>query len=453
MIQKSLKLINIFSNIFILFFLFGSLLNRQVFATSVANCLDGICATPTVTEDLIDNEDPNLCPCSFTNIYPGNEFGPMTVACGDAVNAGGCGGGGWSMNCLDTQKLHLSCDIGGGANVSCANDSDCADDGGGGGKGGIPSNTPVPTAVPTVSVVANIKCNLAVNGLTPVGTYPYRSYTTQSGQNYSSAITLAGQKDGVGASLNLEVWRAPYSKNCWYGYNYLTVPAECLADIKKETAFSNKLQNDTYTLLTDFKTADQQNVTTGSYDLVCNAKDVTTNNTCTSNPYITPGANNMQNCGAGGRAIIHVVGPSITPPPECVFNGINTKLKGDANCDGIIDVADYTIWFNEFINESNGVENKKSASFNLDERVDLIDYEIWRNNRLSGGPMDSGGIFISPAVTVTTNPIITQETLPVSVTPTSWRTYLTVTPKPTSVSNIRPSYHILPVTTTQLSTE
>ena len=53
------------------------------------------------------------------------------------------------------------------------------------------------------------------------------------------------------------------------------------------------------------------------------------------------------------------------------------KAQGDANCDGKMDAADFTIWKNEYL----GQAATTTADFNADGKVDLVDYEIWRQNK------------------------------------------------------------------------
>ena len=111
--------------------------------------------------------DPPLnCPCGFNNTFPGNEFS-QSVACGSSMNAGKCGGSGWQKNCGSNEKIHLNCDSGGGANVTCAVDASC-DSGGSG--GGVPSPTkivsptvtltpsPLPTSTPAPTITAPVNC-------------------------------------------------------------------------------------------------------------------------------------------------------------------------------------------------------------------------------------------------------------------------------------------------------
>lgn len=54
------------------------------------------------------------------------------------------------------------------------------------------------------------------------------------------------------------------------------------------------------------------------------------------------------------------------------------KSKGDANCDGKIDILDFNIWREEFTKAL----NTTSSDFNNDGRVNTLDFNIWRDNSL-----------------------------------------------------------------------
>ncbi len=53
----------------------------------------------------------------------------------------------------------------------------------------------------------------------------------------------------------------------------------------------------------------------------------------------------------------------------------DTKSKGDANCDGLIDLLDFRIWAAEYSSGSG-----LSADFNGDGAVTFTDFSIWRDN-------------------------------------------------------------------------
>lgn len=85
---------------------------------------------------------------------------------------------------------------------------------------------------------------------------------------------------------------------------------------------------------------------------------------------------NAQNaCGTSDSSTrIKVAVSAITVSPGCPL----TKPKGDANCNGIVDIKDFEIWRREFT----GLINTGSADFNSDQKVTTADYGIWKNNVL-----------------------------------------------------------------------
>ncbi|MBI2465529.1 hypothetical protein HYV64_05290, partial [Candidatus Shapirobacteria bacterium] len=68
--------------------------------------------------------------------------------------------------------------------------------------------------------------------------------------------------------------------------------------------------------------------------------------------------------------------------PKPAFRG---KNKGDANCDGKIDVTDYSLWHKEFFDGNKGavVKNSWHADFTgpngkCDSKVDVYDFSLWQ---------------------------------------------------------------------------
>lgn len=70
----------------------------------------------------------------------------------------------------------------------------------------------------------------------------------------------------------------------------------------------------------------------------------------------------------------------VTPTP--VIN-CTLRSKGDANCDGAINVNDFTVFKTQLLGSKNNLlvdpNPTSSADFNNDGKVNLVDYEIWRN--------------------------------------------------------------------------
>ncbi len=66
--------------------------------------------------------------------------------------------------------------------------------------------------------------------------------------------------------------------------------------------------------------------------------------------------------------------PSLTPQPSLSPSACTRKVHGDADCDGLIKLVDFTIWLREYT----GIDNSARADFNGNGTVSLIDYEIFR---------------------------------------------------------------------------
>ncbi len=67
-------------------------------------------------------------------------------------------------------------------------------------------------------------------------------------------------------------------------------------------------------------------------------------------------------------------GPTATSTPGCT-----KKSAGDANCDGLINLADFEIYRREFT----GAVSTKTADFDASGTVNIIDFEIFRRNYLA----------------------------------------------------------------------
>lgn len=85
--------------------------------------------------------------------------------------------------------------------------------------------------------------------------------------------------------------------------------------------------------------------------------------------------------------------PTLTPTPSLAFErfcpggtaaaGSNKCQAGfaDANCDGIIDIEDFGIWKNEYLDYRRGSFTRSTweADLNCDRVVDINDFSRWRN--------------------------------------------------------------------------
>jgi len=63
------------------------------------------------------------------------------------------------------------------------------------------------------------------------------------------------------------------------------------------------------------------------------------------------------------------------------------RLAGDANSDGIVDQADYTLWYNSY----GAAGTWAQGDFNGDSLVDQADYTLWYNGYGSSTVYGSGG--------------------------------------------------------------
>jgi len=87
--------------------------------------------------------------------------------------------------------------------------------------------------------------------------------------------------------------------------------------------------------------------------------------------FVLADSNAVQSCEAAGV-------------PKPTFLG---KSKGDANCDGSIDVIDYSLWNKEYFDGGKGAVKKSTwnADFTgnagkCDGIVDTYDYSLWQKN-------------------------------------------------------------------------
>lgn len=72
-------------------------------------------------------------------------------------------------------------------------------------------------------------------------------------------------------------------------------------------------------------------------------------------------------------------GPTTPVSPTGGQQDCSLQPKGDANCDGVIDSADYVIWRKKYLKES--IDPKFNPDFDNNGSVNLIDLEIWRTSQ------------------------------------------------------------------------
>jgi hypothetical protein len=85
------------------------------------------------------------------------------------------------------------------------------------------------------------------------------------------------------------------------------------------------------------------------------------------------------------------VKPSVTPQPSVTLPPSTTpqptipscplRSQGDADCNGVVDYTDFSLWFNTVLGAKvcpSSTHPTCSADFNNDGDVNLFDFEIWR---------------------------------------------------------------------------
>lgn len=70
--------------------------------------------------------------------------------------------------------------------------------------------------------------------------------------------------------------------------------------------------------------------------------------------------------------------PTVTNKPTNTTTPTDTIVQGDANNDGVVDIADYVIWVEQYGNYNPTLN--EDPDFNGDQKVDGEDYIIWFND-------------------------------------------------------------------------
>ncbi|MEN9328380.1 MAG: hypothetical protein RI947_1188 [Candidatus Parcubacteria bacterium] len=71
----------------------------------------------------------------------------------------------------------------------------------------------------------------------------------------------------------------------------------------------------------------------------------------------------------GNTQISPTITPTLPPISDCP-----KKSRGDANCDGFVDIVDFEIFRKEYT----GPLSTKDSDFDMNNIVDIVDFEIWR---------------------------------------------------------------------------
>lgn len=123
-----------------------------------------------------------------------------------------------------------------------------------------------------------------------------------------------------------------------------------------------------------------------------------------------------------------VTAPTPTSAPTCPL-----KSQGDANCDGVVNSADYDIWKIEFLTAPNAEIVATLADFNNDHVVNLLDFNIWKTKYITilPTPTPTPAINVSsPTPTPTNTPVIVVTPTPTRVPTPSPTPFPTPTPRP-----------------------
>jgi hypothetical protein len=128
--------------------------------------------------------------------------------------------------------------------------------------------------------------------------------------------------------------------------------------------------------------------------------------------------------GAGGSraatTTVQVTAPTptpIPPTPTTAPTATTAPLVGDYNRDGKVDLLDFNLWKDEYLE----VVPSRQADGNNDTVIDLVDFAIWRNVYIKATTPSP----TSPLSTATPTPTATQATLPSQVLNlTNWKVTL-----------------------------
>lgn len=74
---------------------------------------------------------------------------------------------------------------------------------------------------------------------------------------------------------------------------------------------------------------------------------------------------------------------AITPTSVVTLPICPRKSEGDANCNDTIELLDFAIWRQEYLNPEEQKSDLSQANFNEDSVIDILDFAIWRQGYLS----------------------------------------------------------------------
>lgn len=172
-------------------------------------------------------------------------------------------------------------------------------------------------------------------------------------------------------------------------YGYVTISAPALPETKKDTCLVLETTANTSRWVaqangTHVGEKTCVNTATGSSaDTVIACAKGCADGACLTTARIYCGPN--RSCPAGQDCYQPPMPPCTTgacaqvmPAPYCVPSKCPKRHLGDANCDQVVNAADFEV-FKSAIRGLKYAATNYSADFNADTKVNLSDYEIWRN--------------------------------------------------------------------------
>ncbi len=232
--------------------------------------------------------------------------------------------------------------------------------------------------------IARITCSMTATGLKSQGvkTYDgkqYRQYWVVQGKNYENALKIEAKVDNVSQATTLTYWRHPIGRSdrpkdsCWYGKPNNT--GECAAELIFPAA--TKSQAEVRSLTTKVDLTVLPGTQLGKNVVVCNAT-IPGQKACSGNPFGNYTTSGFQDCNttenpADSRVMLNVV--------------CNKKDQGNADCNNVVNDADYDRWKCEYSNNYHSCTaagSIDSADFDGDGYAYLLDFEIWRQNKFGG---------------------------------------------------------------------
>jgi len=89
-------------------------------------------------------------------------------------------------------------------------------------------------------------------------------------------------------------------------------------------------------------------------------------------------------CEARGNCQKDVVIPIPTSNQSCATcPGRKNQVEKGGNCNGKVDIADFSLWRGEYLEQKNGSQKTEwRGDFNCNGKVDIADFSLWRGSFL-----------------------------------------------------------------------